>query len=252
MDKKYHLIYQIVVLSAIISLVPVGALMLFPFGSTIWADESSDEIKPIPRQVSAAADRLLILPPYDMAAGHGPNVSVQGPLTGKVFVTGEVAPEASDFLLPKLNTLFGELDRVHLVHFKKDLSSGEAGIDSLSGSRRLRISKIQAVGRENGANGVLCTYLYAFQERVGRDFSVESPAKVAIELNLVAVESGAILWQAHFSETQKTLNENVLQIGKFLKRGGRWITAREMAINAVEDLITAFEKECLSEPLGDE
>lgn len=243
MKKQYHFICQIIVFATIIS-IGIGT----PFHeSAVWGDDSTDVMASIPLQIIKAIDRLLILQPFDMAVDYGINVNVQGPLTGKVFITGEVAPEASDFLLPHLNALFGQLDLVHLVYLKKDQRSANASIDALSDSRSLRISKIQTVGRENGANGVLCTYIYAFQERVGRDYGVNRPAKVAMEMNLVSVDSGAVLWQAHFSETQQALNENLFQIGKFFKRGGRWITAREMAVNAVEDLITAFEKEYLSE-----
>lgn len=246
MKRQCHIILMVFIAFGLIC---TGAPLLpLPHEVTVSADQSSETLPTISQQIIAAATRLLILPPHDMTAVYGSNASVQGPLTGKVFVTDEVTPEASDFLLPQLNHLLGQLDRVQVVHLKKDRNLTNVGLAPQSGHRRLRIAKIQAVGRENGANGVLCTYIYAFQERVGKDFGVQRPAKVALELNLVAVESGAVLWQAHFSETQQTLDKNLLKIGKFIKRGGRWITAREMATNAIEDLIEAFDRAYLSEP----
>jgi hypothetical protein len=41
----------------------------------------------------------------------------------------------------------------------------------------------------------------------------------------VDVKGEALAGRFHFDETQRSLTENLLEAGKFVKRGGKWITA---------------------------
>jgi 4'-phosphopantetheinyl transferase EntD len=60
---------------------------------------------------------------------------------------------------------------------------------------------------------------------------------VAFELVLVQTSSGRILWQRSFEEVQKSLSEDLLQLKSFLKRKGRWVSAREMAKGALKEML---------------
>jgi hypothetical protein len=57
---------------------------------------------------------------------------------------------------------------------------------------------------------------------------------------LVSVESGRLLWQPKFSETQEPLNQNLFELGKFIQRKGRWVTAREMATQALKEMLQTY------------
>ena len=114
------------------------------------------------------------------------------------------------------------------------------GLAPVAGSRAERIAAIQKAGGRQGADAVLCAYVYAFRNRVGNAYGVETPAMVSFEMNLVSTATGRIVWRRDFTETQKTLNENLLHLGKFLQRKGRWVTAEEMATQAIEDLLASL------------
>jgi hypothetical protein len=98
------------------------------------------------------------------------------------------------------------------------------------------------VGREFEADGVLVSFIYRFKERRGTRYAVERPASVAFSLFLIQVPEGRIVWERHFDETQRSLNEDLFAFGTFLKRGGRWITASEMATSGLSELLETFPK----------
>lgn len=192
--------------------------------------------------------RILLLPAFDICRIYGENVSLMGPLSGKVFVTSQVAPDATDLIYSMVKKSLARLQRLEMVPAARNADGVLVGVDPIAGNRSERIAAVQALGRQSGAEGVFIAYIYSFRERVGTAYGAENPARVSFELNLVSVASGRIVWQAHFSEAQQTLNENVFQLGKFLKRKGRWVTAEQMAEGAVDDLMGAFENQFFKSP----
>lgn len=98
------------------------------------------------------------------------------------------------------------------------------------------LSQAQRMGRDLGANLMMVGNVWRFRERVGGSMGVESPASVAFLLHLVDVSTGAVLWKGTFNETQRSLSENILDAPSFFKRGGKWLTAEELARHGVDDL----------------
>lgn len=98
------------------------------------------------------------------------------------------------------------------------------------------------IGRALYADAVLVGHVYRFKDRVGTRYSVDSPASVAFDIHLVDVSNGSMLWVGHFDETQRSLFENLFKIGTFLRRKGTWITAEEMAVSGLEDVLQALPK----------
>ena len=89
------------------------------------------------------------------------------------------------------------------------------------------------VGRCVPADYILVPFLIDWQERKGGEFGVESPARVTLELNLINI-SELMLERYLFDERQQALTENILGIGRFFQRGGKWISARELAREGLE------------------
>lgn len=89
---------------------------------------------------------------------------------------------------------------------------------------------------------ILCR-LYSFRDRRGGDYAVQSPSRVAFDIRVVQASSGQTLFFSEYDETQKPLLDNVLGLGLFFKRKGRWITAREMAEMALSDILGQWEKQ---------
>lgn len=99
---------------------------------------------------------------------------------------------------------------------------------------------LKKVGTELEADGIILGYVYRFRERKGFSLSVEKPASVAFEIHLIRVGDGAIVWRGIFDKTQTSLMENLLQIASFLKEGGKWVTAKELAAEGMDEVLKDF------------
>ncbi|HET6459266.1 MAG TPA: hypothetical protein VFG29_00620 [Syntrophales bacterium] len=102
------------------------------------------------------------------------------------------------------------------------------------------IEVLKKVGTELEADGIILAYVYRFRERQGFSLSVEKPASVAFEIHLIRVGDGTIVWKGIFDKTQSSLMENLLQIASFLKSGGKWVTAKELAAEGMDDVLKDF------------
>jgi hypothetical protein len=78
--------------------------------------------------------------------------------------------------------------------------------------------------------------IYRFEERRGGNFAVERPASVGFHIHLM--EGNSVRKIFVFDEGQQALSQNVLDVGKFLKRGGKWVTVEQLSGEGVEAGIT--------------
>lgn len=184
-------------------------------------------------------EKILILPFKDMAAVFGENVNGRCPVCGKVFTTGEVAKSAVSMLTEHLFILLKDRKDFELIP-----SSQAQGVRSklLAGSKKeLRERDLQLeTGRALNADAIFAGYIYRFRERIGTEYSVELPASVAFDVQLIRSVDGRLLWSAHFDETQRPLFDNLFRLNLFLRRKAKWITAEEMALSGLKDMIKAF------------
>jgi hypothetical protein len=98
------------------------------------------------------------------------------------------------------------------------------------------------VARKVGANLAVVGVLTRYRERVGSDWSVEQPASAAYTAVLVRASDGATLDTAAFDYTQQTLTSNLLQLPRFLRGGGRWLTCRELLDGGFEETAARFAR----------
>lgn len=182
---------------------------------------------------------ILILPFKDMAAVFGEGVNGRCPVCGKVFTTGEVAEEAADILTENLFILLKDRKDFELIP-----SSQAQGVMSrlLAGSKKEwqeRDLQLE-IARELNADAFFVGYIYRFRERVGGEYSVDLPASVAFDIHLIRTVDGRILWSGHLDETQRPLSDNLFGLKLFFRRKAKWITAKEMAISGLEDMLKSF------------
>lgn len=90
------------------------------------------------------------------------------------------------------------------------------------------------VGKCIPADYLLVPQLLSYQERKGGDWGAEVPAGVIMDFFLLDVRNEAILRRYRFEEIQQPLSENLLDVGKFVSRGGKWVPARELAQEGIE------------------
>lgn len=98
-----------------------------------------------------------------------------------------------------------------------------------------------ARGRKLGelvyADAVVIGRVIRYRERVGEEWGAKSPASVSFVLNMWDVKRGDLIWSARFNETQKSLSENLLNIGEISQRGVKWLTAEELASHGVKKAV---------------
>ncbi|MCU0581844.1 MAG: hypothetical protein MUF26_05250 [Syntrophales bacterium] len=99
---------------------------------------------------------------------------------------------------------------------------------------------ISKLGQGLKADAIVVGYVYRYQERVGTPYAVEKPASVAFEIHLIDVDAGLRSWRATFDKTQRSLMENLFNFRFFVKDKGRWITARELAAEGVDEIMQNF------------
>lgn len=84
--------------------------------------------------------------------------------------------------------------------------------------------------RAAGVDVLLVPQVIHWQERVGGEAGVISPAAVVIDYFLVdARDNGALLQRSHYAVRQQALADNLLTIRAFFQRGGKWVSAAELA-----------------------
>ncbi len=96
------------------------------------------------------------------------------------------------------------------------------------------------LGKRIGADYVLVGNVWRYIDRTGIPVAAESPASVAFAVYLIEVASGRMLWSDVFSETQRSLSENILQAKGFFEMGGKWVTADELALYGVKEMFKRF------------
>ena len=186
-------------------------------------------------------ERVLVLPFKNMAWLYGEGVNVRSPLTGKVFMTGPAAEGADRLLTEMLVDALRRQTRFQTV----PSSEAPAVLDALqsnSDAQRSPLKTLAQTGRMLDADLVFQGYLYRFKNRVGKDYAAESAASVAFDLYLIDSRAQKVVWSAYFDETQQALTDDLLFMGTFFRRGARWITAEEMASEAMTDMFKGFEQ----------
>ena len=97
-----------------------------------------------------------------------------------------------------------------------------------------------AVGNCMGVDFLLVPQVIELHEREGSEAGVTRPAGVILDFFLIDVKNSVLTSRSHFDEIQTALADNLLETGKFISRGAKWITANELAregmVKAVKDM----------------
>lgn len=210
--------------------VPVPALLLCLLFLAPMTGCRTGHVVSDPAPPTKGNETVLILPFVDMTVIYGENANIRCPLTGRLFMGGPVPPEMSGVITARLYELLEEETDYKLIAFDELETTGNARPPSA----RAGLRELAAVGRRAGADVVMIGHMYRFRERVGKKFAAETPASVAFDVHMIRVADGRLLWTGYLDETQKSLSENLFNIGMFLEREGQWVTAREMAVKALQ------------------
>jgi peptidoglycan-synthase activator LpoB len=175
--------------------------------------------------------KKIVLIPFFSQPGYSEEESTSYPVTS----------EKEQFLTNALyNGLASKEKRVNIVSI--EISASEfADVKKESPSLTSKDTALK-VGKGLGADAILIGNIFVYREREGTELSVVSPASVAFDVQLLNTADGGIIWETYFTETQKPLLENVGEVGKFIKRKGKWVTADELAKEGVEEIADKLSK----------
>ena len=76
-----------------------------------------------------------------------------------------------------------------------------------------------------------------WHERQGSTAGVTDPAHVRVEFFLINVASGYVMSRSVFEEKQEGLANNLMNVGTFFKRRGKWVTAEELTIDGMHKAV---------------
>ena len=97
------------------------------------------------------------------------------------------------------------------------------------------------IGKKNGMDVLILPQILHWKERQGSAAGVREAAAINISTYLIDVRGkGVLLSRSVYNEQQMGLSSNLLQFDSFVKRGGRWVTARELSGEAMKKLIEDF------------
>lgn len=197
---------------------------------------------PAPRTVAVppGMDRFLMVSFINVAEVVGLDQGVRSPLSGQVFVTGEVDDTAEGFLTGVAMDHLQDRLSVKLISPRqaRDLQSMPLALSNPDVSER---ELLLETGRKLSADGVFVGHIYRYRDRVGGKYSVDAPASVAFDIFLLRVSDGRILWSRFYDETQKALTDDLFQLGTFLDRDGQWVTANQMARTAMDRMMETLK-----------
>lgn len=174
-----------------------------------------------------------------MSQWDDPDV-IRSPISGAVFMAEPVPPYVVNKMTASL------FDRILKDKNHELVSPAQARgvyLNLVATDLMMEETEIlQKVGKAFSADAVLVGYIYRWREREGTDFAVNRPASTAFELYLLHPYDGAILWKGRFDKTQKSLSENIFDMGTFLKGGGRWMTVESLAELGLEEMLGKLPK----------
>lgn len=158
------------------------------------------------------------------------------PVCSTVFKRGEVLSHGAHLMTRLLHQKIGAIETFTLLPLEK----GEEALSLLEG--RESLSSLIELGREMRADFIFVGFLFRFEERVGSSMGVERPASLAFDLHLFRTKDSKEVWRGRMDETQRPLSENLFQIGSFLRRKARWLTAEELASVGLDEVLGRLPK----------
>ena len=110
-----------------------------------------------------------------------------------------------------------------------DLTIGEAFRQLYGETRAPTPDEARAVGKVLRVDAVLRGQVETFSDRIGSELAAKRPAHVAFAVELLRLPQGESVWQAEYDEQQQSLSENLWNLPGFVRAGGTWVRAAELA-----------------------
>ena len=140
-------------------------------------------------------------------------------------------PSLGDNVLLELDMTLQDTLLAESQHSFKPLTDAYACQNRIA-ERNEKLSALDywlAVGQCLEVDALLVPQIIFWQERDGGEMGAQRPASLTLDLYLINIHQERLINRYHFEETQESLSSNLLELGKFVDRSGKWLTARELA-----------------------
>ncbi|MCS7149718.1 MAG: hypothetical protein N2Z40_06015 [Caldimicrobium sp.] len=179
--------------------------------------------------------KTILVLPFDYHCPTESPLPFYCPVAG--VIPGEIEPYAKDVMNELLRK---ELEPIFLRHNFLFLSQNdyETLLEEALSVAKTSKDLVSYFSKKTETQAILYGKIFRFKQRRGSSWAVESPASVAFTLVLYDGQTGKILWQRTFDETQKPLSENILNLPLYGKI--KWLTAEELAERGLKSLLRTF------------
>ncbi len=134
--------------------------------------------------------------------------------------------------------LRGETKRVYSFAATKPSLSTQAG--GRTGGRPQALAYWVEVGRQADVDFLLVPQVIDLRERQGGDMGVTESASIMMDVFLIDVKGGTLVKRSNYDEKQMGLADNLLEVGKFVGRKGKWLSALDLAREGMRKAIKEF------------
>lgn len=150
---------------------------------------------------------------------------------------------ASDDALMAFNQQMLSLVKQHSQRMVMPVSAGP-GVDpsaARAAGRNSALAYWVETGKKAGVDLLIVPQILTWHEREGSAGGAVSTAEIDVNYYLIDVKGeGNLLQRSHFAEKQQSLANNLLGVDTFIKRGGKWLTAQELANESVLKMVREF------------
>jgi hypothetical protein len=129
-----------------------------------------------------------------------------------------------------------------------EITVGEALRQLFGELRAPTPEEARRVGQHLRADAVLRGQVTAFEERIGSELAAKRPARVAFAVELLRVPGAAAIWQAQYADQQQSLSENLWNLPGFVRAGGTWVRAGELAAIGADQVVTRLHETLFGPP----
>ena len=159
---------------------------------------------------------------------------------GRISETPAVA-EGSDLLLTRIFVEQLEATGRYQVVPRDRI---EAALKTQTGEPGILTTQLaRSIGKTLEADVVILGRVQVFAERRGGSLlGSQRPASVGFTVEMINVGDGTLLWSSSYHETQKSLSEDLNTLPLFIERGGKWLTAEELAGYGAKEMIKTLPK----------
>ena len=129
-----------------------------------------------------------------------------------------------------------------------DMIVGEA-IRQVSGELRPPTAdEARSIAKVLRVDAVLRGDVRIFEERIGTELAAKRPARVAFAVELLRAPDGTGIWQGEYAERQQSLSENLWNLPGFVRAGGTWVRAGELAEIGAAQIVTRLQTALYGSP----